>query len=206
MPGLNAKYAYSKAFDHAKLATGVVKLLTEQPLAKGHTETSPANLTRVINRLAADTRVGDIRWMAYMLATITAESRELIQVPRLDSQGKPVINPKTKLPMSTGKWQMYEPANEMGLGRGLPYYETVKVNALSDGSVEITEGDGDRFKLGSNGQLIVGNGFLAYRNKNKSKNVGSPSGVAASKTYQDAAGTPISYYGRGLVQLTWWSG
>jgi hypothetical protein len=206
MPGLNANYAYNKNFDQAKLTAGVAKLLTAQPLAKGHTETSPINLIRVVNKLATDARVGDIRWMAYMLATITAESRELVQVQRVDSQGKPMVNPKTKLPMSTSQWQMYEPANEMGHGKGLPYYETVKVNVLADGSVEITEGDGDRFKLGSNGQLIVGNGFLPYRKKDKSKNVGSPSGAVASKTYQDAAGTPISFYGRGMVQLTWWNG
>ena len=94
----------------------------------------------------------------------------------------------------------YDPASEIGKGHGLAYYEAVKVNALPDGTVEITEPDGDRFHVGTNGQLIAGKGFQPVTRR------GSPSGGPLSKVYVDAPGTPQRYFGRGLVQLTWWNG
>ena len=35
--------------------------------------------------------------------------------------------------------------------------------------------------------------------------MGSPSGAVASKTYEQADGVENAYFGRGYVQLTWWS-
>lgn len=204
MPGLNQKYFYNKAFEQRQLSEGISKFLIDEPLAKNHTPESGANLARLANRLSLDSRVTDIRWMAYMLATITPESRELqaIQVALKTKDGSPRLDPKTRQPVTrtVNLWKMYDPASEIGKGHGLAYYEAVKVNALPDGTVEITEPDGDRFHVGTNGQLIAGKGFQPVTRR------GSPSGGPLSKVYVDAPGTSQRYFGRGLVQLTWWNG
>lgn len=204
MPGLNEKYFYNKSFDPQKLSEGITKFLIDEPLARNHTPESGANLAKVANRLALDARVADIRWMAYMLATVTPESREVQAIQRelKNKDGSPKLDPKTKLPMTkmVNLWKMYDPASEMGHGKGLAYHEAVKVNPLPDGSVEITEQDGDRFKVGESGALIGGKGYSTDTRR------GSPSGGKVSKVFDDAAGVTLRYYGRGLVQLTWWNG
>jgi hypothetical protein len=95
--GLNQTYLYIKGFDQAKLSEGIFKFLPKhQP---GYAPTAAECATTLINRLAADPRVPDLRYMAYMLATACHESREIkkFQVPKVGKGGKPVIDPKTKL-------------------------------------------------------------------------------------------------------------
>jgi hypothetical protein len=71
MPGLNQKYFHDKGFDQKKLDVGIAAFMVNEPSAQNHTSDSAANLAKIVNRLAVDARVTDIRWMAYMLATVT---------------------------------------------------------------------------------------------------------------------------------------
>jgi hypothetical protein len=68
-----------------------------------------------------------------------------------------------------------------------------------DGAV-ITEQDGQRFKVDLSGKFFIEKGTSAKAT------VGSPSGGKVSTKYTEAAGDEHQYYGRGLVQLTWWNG
>jgi hypothetical protein len=207
LAGLNEKYRYLRAFDSAKLAAGIVTVLSQIDLARGHTQNSPTNLLRVIERLAIDARVGDIRWMAYMLSTITAESRELVVVPVVARDGTPLIIKRgnESVQKTSKQWQMYEPAREMGRGEGKKYFAAAKVFRHLDGRVEVTEQDGHRFMISAAGALIPN--LRGFQNvATLALNVGSNVGGPVSKIYADAPGEAYSYYGRGLVQLTWWTG
>jgi hypothetical protein len=59
----------------------------------------------------------------------------------------------------------------------------------------VTEQDGDCFKVGLDGK---------FRALTKKATTGSAPDVTTSKSYQDAAGNELAYYGRGYCQLTWW--
>jgi hypothetical protein len=127
---------------------------------------------------------------------------QAIQLELKNKDGTPKIAPKTKQPQTrtVNLWKMWDPANEMGKGRGLNYYEPVKVHELPDGTVEITEQDGNRFQVAIDGKVMPGKGLSDVDKR------GSPTGGKISKAYDDAPGTPIRFFGRGLVQLTWWNG
>jgi hypothetical protein len=102
MPGLNLKYAYLQLFDATKLALGISSFLNTQPLARGHGPDAAANATKTINRLSMDARVNDIRFMAYMLATIMVEARETQPYQRpIVKKGVVQTDPKTKLSLET---------------------------------------------------------------------------------------------------------
>ncbi len=90
---------------------------------------------------------------------------------------------------------IFDPINELGKGAGRNYFEPVKVHAVPQGAY-ITEKDGDQFTVDRNGKS----------KKLKGLRMGTLAGNAESQAYKQAEGIPISYYGRGLVQLTWWSG
>ncbi len=62
----------------------------------------------------------------------------------------------------------------------------------------MTEKDGDQFKINAAGVT-----FARPKNKNGFK-YGAPSGGKADAKYLACAGVERAYYGRGLVQLTWW--
>jgi hypothetical protein len=202
MPGLNAKYLYRQLFDATRLTTGISKFLSTQPLAQGNGPDSAANAAKTINRLSLDARVNDIRFMAYMLATIMVEARETQPYERpVLKKGIQQVDPKTKLPLTkiVQLWDLFDPATEMGFGKGRDYYEPVKVAQIADGAI-ITEKDGQQFKVD-----LAGNKFVEKGTSTKAK-VGSPSGGKATDKYAQATGDEHQYYGRGLVQLTWWNG
>jgi hypothetical protein len=199
--GLNTTYLYNKAFDPIKLQEGIFSFLPKhQP---GYAPTAAEHATILINRLAVDPRVPDIRYMAYMLATACHEAREIkkFMVPVIGRDKKPVIDPKTKLPAlkEKGLWTLFNPIDELGQGKGKVYYEAVKVLKTDDGAL-ITEKDGEQFKVNQKGGFLIAAGT-------KAKAVpGSPSGGTVSKAYVDAEGLEHQYFGRGLVQITWWHG
>ena len=107
-----------------------------------------------------------------------------------DRHGNPVM-------LKSRKWLItMSPVEEVGHGKGRRYHEPVKVKLLDDGSVRITEHDGDQFKVKSDGTIIK----LTLGAK-----LGAKDGVPASLIYDNDVGLENAYYGRGYVQLTWWS-
>jgi hypothetical protein len=199
--GLNTTYLYNKAFDPIKLQEGIFSFLPKhQP---GYAPTAAEHATILINRLAVDPRVPDIRYMAYMLATACHEAREIkkFMVPVIGKDKKPVVNPKTKQPVlkEKGLWTLFNPIDELGQGKGKIYYEAVKVLKTEDGAL-ITEKDGDQFKISNAGEFFISRGMK------EEKYVGSVSGGPVSAKYLSAEGVEHQYFGRGLVQLTWWNG
>ena len=88
------------------------------------------------------------------------------------------------------------PVEEAGHGKGRRYHEPVKVAVLADGSVRITEQDGDQFSVSLTGAIK----FLT-----KGAKMGTIDGGAAARIYDNDPGDEHAYFGRGYVQLTWWS-
>ena len=65
--GLNALYSYNRGFDQGKLQKGIFGFLPKhQP---GYAPTAVECAVKLINRLGRDSRVTDLRFTAYMLAT-----------------------------------------------------------------------------------------------------------------------------------------
>jgi hypothetical protein len=196
--GLNEKYFYNKGFDQTKLVEGIANFLPKH--VPDYAPTAQETSLAIINRLASDARVTDIRYMAYMLATACHETRRIasFQAPKKGKDGKQLLDPKTKVPLtkSVRLWTIFNPIEEMGHGKGKDYFEPVKVEKTVDGAL-ITEKDGDQFK-------VALSGVFSKAISGGSGGPGSTSGDKASKLYQDAAGAEQQYFGRGLVQLTWW--
>lgn len=169
----------------------------------GYAPTAAECAMNLINRLAGDTRVTDLRFMAYMLATACHESREIkkFKVPKIGKGGKPVIDPKTQLPVMKERslWTLFNPIDEAGQGRGKDYFESVKVLQTSDGAL-ITEKDGNQFKVSLDAKILKAAGMSGASAR------GSAPGGPVSKKFTDAGGTEHQYFGRGLVQITWWNG
>ena len=181
--GLNAQYSYNRGFDQGKLQEGIFSFLPKhQP---GYAPTAAECAVKLINRLGRDARVTDLRYMAYMLATACHEAREIkkFQVPIIGKDRKPVLDPKTKLPMTKERslWTLFNPIDELGQGRGRDYFEAVKVLSTAEGAL-VTEKDGDQFKVSSTGELLVSKGMKSE------KSVGSASGGAVSAKYASAEG------------------
>lgn len=154
----------------------------------------------LLGRIEQDKDITDIRWAAYMLATVmweTTSPTSFSQVA-LNKKGKPLLGKDGKPVIVTRrKWLMtMAPVDEIGHGKGRKYHEPVKVKLLTDGSVRITEQDGDRFSISKAG---------TYKALTKNADMGTTDGGAAVKAYDDDDGTEHAYFGRGYVQLTWWS-
>lgn len=154
-------------------------------------------LLRLISR---DTNITDVRWAAYMLATVLIETTNRFDqlVPAKTKKGKPLLDKAGKpVMLKRQTWLMVmAPIDEVGHGKKKDYHEPVKVAKLADGSVRITEQDGDQFKVTTTGTVS---------NLTKGAVMGSPDGGAAAKVYMNDVGVENAYYGRGYVQLTWWS-
>jgi hypothetical protein len=147
-----------------------------------------------------DLLIVDIRWAAYMLATVMKETttRTTVERPALNKKGKPLIGKDGKPVMvKTHPWlMMMAPVDEVGKGKGRKYHEPVKVTAQADGTAQIVEQDGDTFKMSAAGVVTA---------VTKKAVMGTTDGGAAVKAYDDDKGIEQAYYGRGYVQLTWWS-
>jgi hypothetical protein len=149
------------------------------------------NLKALIGFVENDSNVNDIRWMAYMLATAYWETShiESVDTTTRNKKGRLVTRKKKH-------WVNMNPVEETGHGAGRSYFAPVKVKLLPTGEATVTEQDGDQFAVRTNG---------TYSALTKGAKMGSTAGAAASKAYEDAEGTEHSYFGRGYVQLTWWS-
>ena len=135
-----------------------------------------------------------------MLATVFHETvsvrREEVRV--LNAKGLPLKDKKGHPVMRTVKrWEVtMRPVPEAGRGKDRFYYLPVKVKRLPGGLAQITEQDGDRF-------VVLPSGTI--KSASKKAALGSDPDLPAKKKYEDDDGEEISYYGRGYVQLTWWS-
>lgn len=154
----------------------------------------------LLDMIGSDKDITDLRWAAYMLATIMWETTSLHRVerPALNKQGKALHDKKGRPVMvKSRKWLIsMAPVEEVGHGKGRKYHEPIKMKSLPDGTVHITEHDGDRFAVKSDGTI---------KPLTKGAKLGAKDGVPAAKVYEKEEGSEHVYFGRGYVQLTWWS-
>lgn len=154
----------------------------------------------LITMIETDKEITDVRWAAYMLATTMWEttSPTWIERPVVNKKGLAVVG-KDGQPVTVKqrKWLItMEPVSEIGAGKGRRYHEPVKIAKLADGNVRVTEHDGDQFLVKPTGAIVP---------INKSARMGATDGAKAAKTYHDDEGVEQVFFGRGYVQLTWWS-
>jgi predicted chitinase len=153
----------------------------------------------LLKMISNDGNITDIRWTAYMLATVYWETTSLFkwEVPKT-RKGKPLLDKKGRpIMLKKRAWLItMAPVDEVGHGAGRRYHEPVKVKEIGGGNVRITEQDGDQFQVSSTGAIT--------KLTSKAK-MGTTDGGAAVKAYDDDDGDEHAYYGRGYVQLTWWS-
>jgi hypothetical protein len=192
-----AVYAWNGTFDRIKLRDGFVTHFGKDP----HFDIAAIpHLELLIGLMEKDGRIKDIRWMAYMLATACLETTYPKSESKavLDKQGKPRRDKKGKpLVRSTTRWVItMSPVPEVGRGANRNYFLAVKVKPLPDGQARVTEQDGDQFTVTAKGTQVA---------INKDASMGAKPGTKTAKTYTDDDGAEQHYYGRGYVQLTWWS-
>lgn len=192
-----ATYARPARFDRIKLREGFLAQFGKDP----HFDSAAIpQLEQLVGFMEADNGIADIRWMAYMLATAYWETTSLKKetVPTLDKKGRPRVDKKGQpLVHSRQRWAItMSPVEEVGHGAGRNYFLPVKVKALPGGDARVTEQDGDQFTVSAKGlQTAI----------TKGARMGAAATQKAVKTYVDDDGTELSYFGRGYVQLTWWS-
>lgn len=154
----------------------------------------------LLGLIEGDANINDVRWAAYMLATVMWETTSPTTTSRqaVNKKGKPLLDKKGQpIMVKERKWLMtMAPVDEVGHGKGRKYHEPVKVKELADGSVRITEQDGDQFKVTAAGTVS---------SLTKGAAMGTKDGGPAAKAYDDDDGIEQAFYGRGYVQLTWWS-
>jgi predicted chitinase len=154
----------------------------------------------LLRMIEQDRDITDLRWAAYMFATTMWEttSPHRIMRPAHNRKGKILKDKHGKIVMvKTIRWLFtMAPVDEVGHGKGRRYHEPVKVSMLSDGSARITEHDGDQFLVHSNGAIDP---------VTSGAKIGAKDGAHAAKRYDEDTGVEQVYYGRGYVQLTWWS-
>lgn len=158
------------------------------------------DMLNLLGMMERDPGIADVRQAAYMLATVMWETTSPTTVarPALSKKSRPLMDKQNQPVMvRERKWLMtMAPVDEVGRGKGRRYYEPVKVKKLPSGSVRITEQDGDQF-------TVSPAGLIAPITKNAK--MGTADGGAADAAYAQDDGVEQAYFGRGYVQLTWWS-
>ncbi len=96
-------------------------------------------------------------------------------------------------------WTVFQPTEESGHGAGRRYHDPVKVARVGSG-VLLTERDGEQFDVAANGTYATATETASTAER------GSKAGIKPNNKYVAAVGTENAYFGRGLVQLTWWNG
>lgn len=111
----------------------------------------------LLDLIERDAGITDVRQAAYMLATVmweTTSPTKVSQVAR-NRKGQPLLD-KNKQPVMVTHRQWLitmAPVSEIGRGQGRRYHEPVKVKQQPDGSVRITEQDGDQFTVSTAGVM-----------------------------------------------------
>jgi Chitinase class I len=154
-----------------------------------YSEAMEPNLRQLLTFMAGDPYMVDLRWMAYILATTAWEATAPVTETHKNAKGKTI---------TSHPWRMtWSPVEESGHGKGRSYERAVKVAQLADGTVRVTEWDGDQWTVKSDG---------SHTALSKGPHLGVSTSLAAPvKAYTDDSGTENTYFGRGYVQLTWWT-
>ena len=192
-----ALYAWQGKFDRIKLREGFVREFGKSP----HFDAAAIpQLELLVGFIEDDTRITDVRWTAYMLATAYWETTSLKKetVPVLDKHHKPMVGKDGKpLVRSRRRWAItMSPVEEVGHGAHRNYFLPVKVASLPTGEARITEQDGDQFTVTAEGR---------FKPMARGARQGAAPTQKAVTAYNDDDGNELAYYGRGYVQLTWWS-
>ncbi len=192
-----ASYVRPRSFDRIKLRQGFLEQFGKDP----HFDSvAIPHLELLVGFMEDDSSIADIRWMAYMLATAYWETTSLEKetVPTLDRKGRQRVDKKGRpLVHSRHHWAItMSPVDEVGHGAGRRYFLPVKVKSLPGGEARVTEQDGDQFAVSAKGQQAA---------ITEGAKLGAAAAQKAVKSYADDDGTEQSYFGRGYVQLTWWS-
>lgn len=201
-------YIYSGHFDKAKFETYMKEEFKVKKDGKviqdlHFDESKMSNVLNLLKFIESDSLIIDIRWMAYMLATVYLETLypSFKNVPVLDKKTRtPVLgpdkNPIMKKRMERWAMTMDSMIDEYQYGKkGSLYRMPVKVMKLPDGSARITENDGDQFTVRLNGKNVA---------ITKHGVPGAVDGGVSVKDYNEDPGEPLKYHGRGYMQLTWW--
>jgi hypothetical protein len=211
-------YEYRGAYDHEKFKAEFTKSFQKDGR---YNAAAIPDMMVLLGMIERDPTITDIRWTAYMLATSYWETASPTRIEKpLFRKGKPVLNKKTGAQATTVSrpWLMQmRPVDEVGKGKTRDYHEAVKVKSLPNGTVRITEQDGDQFIVQSDGSFSAAQKGthltrqIVVKGKTVSKTiegggfVGTQDGGAASAAYESDDGSVIAYFGRGYVQLTWWN-
>lgn len=191
------KYQYVGTFDRGIFTKGFTDAFHGSP---HYTPDAVPPLLGLLALIEADAEVRDIRWAAYMLATVFWETTSLQreQVPVLKKNGRPLLDRQGKQVMRTRRrWCItMAPVEEIGHGAGRAYYRPVKVTKLPDGSARVIEQDGDTFEITGTGRA---------RPVTRHASMGAPATGPVAAAYDADGGMELSYFGRGYVQLTWWA-
>ncbi len=196
LAAFDAEFGTDYRFDETPVLTGGANVVA---VKQAYASANRQNLTTVVQKMAADSRLLDIRWMAYILATVLHETSlsKRTTVAVLDSKGNAVLDKKKNPVMSTfNATSTLSPVEEGGHGKGRNYYLAVKVKANADGTASVIEPDGNSFSVDATGKA------------SNAANIGAlPTfvGKAADAAFVADKGTEHAYYGRGYVQLTWWN-
>lgn len=216
-------YTHAGGFDFTKFRDAFEARKTKHLYFRvRYTASAVNNAWVLIQMMQADSRVTDIRWMAYMLSTAFWEGahtiKETKQVPKLGKGNKPVIGPDNK-PVMIDKqikiWEIMVPIDEIAPSNSRLYKAPVKIKKIEPSEVAqlqaiskkfqsvdvingawIVEKDGDQFVIDKSGRNIW---------QSKKASVGAAYASAASNAYKNFHGDEHAYFGRGYVQLTWWN-
>jgi hypothetical protein len=190
------KFKYADGFNKEKLISEFNARFSKNPR---YNPVALSDLLTLVRYLEQDNQISDLRWAAYMLATVFWETTSPVTVitpktrkgkPVFDKRGRPVL-------LKSRRWLMtMAPVNEVGYGKGRNYHEPVKVSRTADGGAIVVEQDGDVFTVSAAGII---------KTNNKKALMGTIDGGAADKSYLNDKGQENAYFGRGYVQLTWWS-
>lgn len=193
----NAIYVWQGKYDRVKLQQGFLREFGKSPHFNA---AAVPHFELLVGFIEDDTRIADLRWAAYMLATAYWEttSLEKTTVPVLNKQHKPVLGKNGKLLVrSRQRWLVtMSPVEEVGHGAHRNYFLPVKVEPLPKGGARVTEQDGDQFAVTAEG---------TYKAITSGARQGTSPAQKATAVYKDDKGSEFAYYGRGYVQLTWWS-
>jgi hypothetical protein len=194
---LDVDYAHTGTFDHRAFKDACAREFSQDPR---FTKNANDGLISLLGLIEEDPHIADIRWMAYMLATVYWETPQPVrqQVRVLTKKGKSLLDKKGHPVLrSVKRWSItMSPVPEVGHGAGRRYYLPVKVKRLVGGKAQVTEQDGDQFVVSPNG---------AFTKINKHAKLGANPKITAATIYDEDDGDELSFFGRGYVQLTWWS-